>query len=440
MDFKFPDVGEGIHEGKLVSWKVKVGDAVKEDQVLCEVETDKAVVEIPSPVAGVVTAIHHKEGDVLKVGDVLVTFDESPGSPSTNNSSTGAKSEDGVINSKSAAKEQVISSKTPVVSKRVLATPSTRRLARELGVDINLVTPTGSNGRVTADDVRKYAQGQGQAGADKNPVFEESKKPDPKPAPVSKEPDQKPASSSVTPGVSERPAKPLPEHLTRVDKIPYVGRRKLIGERLSKMAQLPTVTEFASADVTELMSVRDRLKKEVSFKLTPLAFFAKAVCIALRKHVALNAVLQKDVIEQSHTVHLGIAVDAPEGLVVPVIPYADTLSVMELAMYIQDLAERARNNKLEVSELSGSTFSISSIGRSRVEGFTPLINTNDDAILGIGGIHERPWVVDGKVVVRKIVVLSLTFDHRVIDGAPAAKFLSELVELVENPEKLLMEA
>ncbi len=428
MKFLFPDVGEGITEGKLVSWKIKEGDSVKEDQVLAEVETDKAVVEIPSPANGVVDELHAKEGDVIKVGDVLVTFNED-GKPKESTKS----GEDITTNNKEAdaskpqeeqeAKHQEGSDTKSAKKLRVLAAPSVRRLAREKEIDINLVVGTGPNGRVTKQDIENY---KAKEGKEEKTV-------------VNKQEDQTPKKATLTQENNDR--MPVSADRILIEKVSYDGRRKIIGEKLTKSSQLPTVTEFAQADVTELIRLRESLKENVGdIKLTPLAFFAKAVCSTLRKHIALNAKLQGDNIEQSHTVHLGIAVDAPAGLVVPVIKYADALSVLDLAKAINDLAKKARSNTLTADMMRGSTFSISSIGRSRVEGFTPLINTPDDAILGIGGIQKRAWVIDNEIKIRDIVTLSLTFDHRIIDGAPAAKFLTDLVILLEDPKRFLLEA
>jgi pyruvate dehydrogenase E2 component (dihydrolipoamide acetyltransferase) len=223
--------------------------------------------------------------------------------------------------------------------------------------------------------------------------------------------------------------------------IEYSGRRKAIGKHMEESNHVPAVTEFATADATALIELRNHLKDkadELGVKLTYLAFFSKAVCAALRKFPSLNSHFTEESIQLFDDVHLGIAVDTEQGLVVPVIQNADKKSALEIASDIESLASQARENSLSAQQMQGSTFSISSIGKTRVEFFTPMINTPEAAILGIGGFREEPWVTEDDVDIRTVVPLSVSYDHRVVDGAQAAKFLTYLVELIEDPELLVL--
>lgn len=460
-EFLFPDVGEGIAEGKLVEWKVSAGDSVEEDAVVADVETDKAVVEIPSPQAGVVEELCVDEGALVHVGDVLLRFSDgsSDSAPVKEESSSNKepKTKDSEVaddhrreptrGTKSVESslaptaptpeeheppitvaEQDTDAQGPVSSpkKHVLAAPSTRRRARELSIDISSVEGSGPNGRVLLSDL------EGSSASKPKPESpaqkEESSNPD---APARQVQPAKKESSSKAP--QSTPA--------RGSSSGYSGRRKAIGEHLSKTTSIPCVTEFATADVSAVIELREHLKEKASsmgVKLTYLAFFVKAVCSALRKYPQLNSHFLGDDIEVFEDVHLGVAVDTDEGLVVPVIESAERMSVLEIAQHIEELAQQARDGSIDKSKLSGSTFSISSIGRSRVEHFTPILNAPEAAILGIGGFTEKPVVVDDSVEVRSTVGFSVTYDHRVVDGAYAAEFLSFLVELVEDPEMLVL--
>ena len=468
-EFLFPDVGEGIAEGKLVEWKVAAGDSVEEDAVVADVETDKAVVEIPSPQAGVVEELCVEEGAMVHVGDVLLRFSDG----SSSSSSDSAPAEPEVASEKKELKtkdsevaddhrrepvrgtkkvesnlaptaptpeeheppvtvaEQDTNAQGPVSSpptKRVLAAPSTRRRARELSIDISSVEGSGPNGRVLLSDLEGSSAPKQEAAApaptevaDKQEVAKQQ---------VESQPEQK-ESSPKAPKVAS----------SRGSSSGYSGRRKAIGDHLSQTTSIPTVTEFATADVTAVIELREHLKEKASsmgVKLTYLAFFVKAVCSALRKYPQLNSHFLGDDIEVFDDVHIGLAVDTDDGLIVPVIQAAERMSVLEIAKRIEELASQARDGSIDKSLLSGSTFSISSIGRSRVEHFTPILNAPEAAILGIGGFTDKPVVVDDVVEVRSTAGFSVTYDHRVVDGAYAAEFLSFLVELVEDPELLVL--
>ncbi len=439
--FLFPDVGEGIHEGKLVHWRVHEGDVVKQDQVLCEVETDKAVVEIPSPQPGTIQTLHGKEGEIIKVGNVLVTFADATSAHASNPSAQvefqrnidrgTRKVESNLVPTPPLPHEhdpparpiEPISNPALTANTHPLAAPSTRRLARELHVDLGAVRGSGPAGRIVDADVQAASGGATTHNSVQAPSQTQNSPRVQMPNTASST--QQAVSAAQSPGAT----------------IPYSGRRKAIGEHMMNAQQVPAVTLFAQADVSDLVALRERAKASaegLGIKLSVLPLIARAVCEALRKHPSINSSMQNESITLSQEIHLGIAVDDPKGLLVPIIRNADRKSVLELAKEIQSLAELARANKLTLEQMRGSTFSISSIGPLRVQGFTPMINTPESAILGIGAIQDQPWVVQGAVVPRKIVTLSLTFDHRVYDGAEAARFLTTLVTLVENPDMLLL--
>lgn len=397
FDVKFPDVGEGVTEGTLVKWLVKAGENIKADQAVAEIETDKAIVEIPSPKAGKVARIFGKEGDVIKVGSTLATL-ALPG-------------EEARVEAKPPEiKPEVIPEIKPEIKapERVLATPSTRRLARELGVDVSKIQGTGPGGRITDEDVKRAS------GAPAKP-----------------------------------PAAALPEIKPELklmeERIPLKGIRKTIAERMVKsLFTAPHVASMDEADVTELVKLREKQKKlaeEKGIKLTYLAFIVKAVTVALKQHPYLNASLdsEKNEIILKRYYNIGIAVDTPDGLMVPVIKNADRKSIMELAQETERLAEEARTRKIKLPELKGNTFTITNIGSIGGIFSTPIINPPDVAILGIHRIRDMPVVIDGEVKVRKIMPLVLSFDHRVLDGAQAARFMNTLIEHLKDPDLLLLD-
>ena len=437
-DFLFPDVGEGIHEGKIVSWKIKEGDNIQADQVLAEVETDKAIVEIPSPQTGTITKLHKKEGEVIKVGEPLVTFGgEAQQTPPQRPQEQGTKKVESTLTPSPPTPEQHEPTPQPVHEaeqgptheqpSRILASPSTRKYAREKGVDLNNMQGTGEHGRITRQDVEKATA-------------------------ITREPEKGTAKvesnlipTPPTPEQHKQPPQPVHEVTqppSTGDNIPYTGRRKAIGEKMLEAHTYPTATHFADADVTELAEIRDHLKgkaEEHGVKLSFLPFIAIATISALRKHPIMNSTLTTQGIQQLHDIHLGIATDTPKGLVVPVIKKAQEKSVLELAREINTMAAAAREDKLSLDNTRGSTFTISNIGRSKVSSFTSLINTPEAAILGVGAIQERPWMVEGQVQPRKVLTLAVNYDHRIMDGAEAGRFLTDIVNMLEDPELLVLE-
>lgn len=382
MDVKFPDVGEGVTEGTLVKWLAKTGEDIKADQAVAEIETDKAIVEIPSPKAGKIMKLFGKEGDVIKVGSALASL--------------ALSGEEVKI------PEVKPEAKVEIKPERVLAAPSTRKLARELGVDITKVKGTGAGGRITDEDVKKFAE----------------------------------AKLEIAPEVPE---------MKFEERIPVKGIRKTIAERMVKsLFTAPHVVSMDEADVTELVKLREKEKKvaeERGVKLTYLAFIVKAVTVALKQHPYLNASLdaEKNEIVLKKYYNVGIAVDTPEGLMVPVIKNADQKSIMELAQETEKLAEEARSRKIKLSDLKGNTFTITNIGSIGGIFSTPIINPPDVAILGVHRIRDMPAVINGEIKIRKILPLVISFDHRVLDGARAARFMNTLKEHLEDPDLLLLD-
>jgi len=387
-EFNFSDIGEGITEGEIVSWLVKEGEWVKEDQDLVEVETDKAVVALPSPYTGKVVKLHGVEGDVIKVGQVLVSIEEGA-DPSV---TEGAREKDTgtVVGALEKAEETVRMS-------AIQAIPSIRALAKNLQVDLAKVRGTGPGGRITKEDVEMAAgKFPAEAGKETDPY-----------------------------GL--------------VEKVPLRGMRRTIAKHMAEASKrVADVTIWEDADITDLANVR---AKERGIRLTYLPFVIKAVIPALRAHPYLNATLNDELgeIVLKKYYNIGIAVDTPDGLMVFAIKQADQKTILDLAREIGKLAEKARLRKIDLSELKGSTFTITNYGVIGASYGTPIINYPEVAILGIGKIEDRPVVKDGQIVIRKIMPLSLAFDHRVIDGVKAARFFNIVIQHLEDPDLMLIE-
>ncbi|HEX9274503.1 MAG TPA: dihydrolipoamide acetyltransferase family protein [Candidatus Binatia bacterium] len=396
-EFRLPDIGEGIAEAEIVRWLVQEGALVKEDQNLVEIETDKAIVTLPSPYEGTVTSLHGKEGDIIKVGQVLVSFgdgiESTPPPPEK-------KDPGSVVGTIGEQEEFVAPSEAP---KAILATPAVRHRARELRVDLANLHGSGPGGRITRDDVERAVEKQAVKGT------------------------------------------PEPDAYGAVDRIPLRGLRRTIAKRMQEARQrVPDVTIWEDADITDLDSVRLKERKmaaEKGIRLTYLPFVIKAALAALRAHPYLNATLD-DETEQilvKKYYNIGIAVDTSDGLMVFSIKQADKKNILELAKEISVLAEKARTRKLDLAELKGSTFTITNYGVIGASYGTPIINYPEVGILGIGKIQDRPVVRDAQVAIRKIMPLSLAFDHRVIDGVEAARFLNVVIEHLEDPDLMLIE-
>jgi len=461
-EFKFPDIGEGLTEGEIVRWLVKEGDEIKEGQPLVEVETDKALAEIPSPKTGVILKLMAKEKEVVKVGQVIVVFgekgeaaakEEAPGkkeapareevpakkAPPSKPKSVGVvgELEEAPEEPEAPARKEAVErpagekpapEKPPVekppterpatVSPHALATPAVRALARELEVDIEKVKGTGAGGRVLEKDLRQAAETKEE-----------------KPA----EP-EKPAAPVAPPKVKKYDLYGYIEH------VPLKGVRRAIAKAMVKSVYTaPHVTAMDEADVTELWKIKEKEKmaaEKKSIKLTILPIIIKAVVAALKEHPYLNASLDDEngEILLKKYFNIGVATDTPEGLMVPVVKKADDKSILYLAEELLQLSDKARTRKIDLADLKGGTFTITNYGAIGGMYGTPIINHPEVAILGVGRMKELPVVRDGKVEVRKILFLSLSFDHRVVDGAEAARFLNAVIARLEDPNLILLES
>jgi pyruvate dehydrogenase E2 component (dihydrolipoamide acetyltransferase) len=405
--FRFPDIGEGITEGEIVKWVVKEGETVKEDQTLGEIETDKAIVEIPSPYKGTILKLHFKEKDIVKVGEVLVTIGEKGEAaveePLKEGIEVEMKSAPSVVGEIKETGEEI---------REVLATPKVRKLALEWNMDIKGIEGTGSQGRITEEDVRR-AKEKKVAVAEKKPEIKIKAKFD---------------------------------IYGDLDYIPLRGVRRATAKRMREsLSKAAHVTHFDEADVTELAKMREEMKSKAEkkgIKLTYLPFIVKAVIHALKSHPMLNAMLddesQEIIVKKYYSI--GIAVDVPDGLIVPVVKAADQKTIFELAEEIQKLAEATKKRTIDMADLKGGTFSITNVGMIGGEAATPIINYPEVAILATLKIAPRARVEDGHIKVKNILPLCLSFDHRVIDGAEAARFMLDLIKYIENPDLLLTES
>lgn len=436
FEFRLPDIGEGIHEGEIVKWFVKPGDKVAEDDVLCEVQNDKAVVEIPSPVAGTVEDILVEEGTVAIVGDVLIKFD-APGyenlqfkgdhGPSEEEKKTEEKAEQSTQQEEKveASSQAATETKEADPNKRVIAMPSVRKYAREKGVDIRLVQGSGNNGRVQKEDIDAYANG-GAA------VNEEA---------------QTQTTAAETTETAAAPAKvAIPEGEFPETREKMSGIRKAIAKAMvNSKHTAPHVTLMDEIDVTKLVAHRKIFKEvaaEKGIKLTFLPYVVKALVSALREFPTLNTSIDDAAgeIVHKHYFNIGIAADTDKGLLVPVVKNADRKSVFSVSQEINELAGKARDGKLAPNEMKGASCTITNIGSAGGQWFTPVINHPEVAILGIGRISEKPVVKNGEIVAAPVLALSLSFDHRIIDGATAQYALNHIKRLLNDPELLLMEA
>jgi pyruvate dehydrogenase E2 component (dihydrolipoamide acetyltransferase) len=454
IEFKLPDIGEGLHEAELLQWLVKEGDMVREDQPLLEVQTDKASVEIPSPVQGKVVQLLGKVGDTLNVGNVVVIFDDGKGATATDTqkqkddpdkvteSQAPAKQAEppaqaapaAAATAHAAAGKAAAAAPSPAHASapggRALAAPATRKLAREMDIDINQVHGSGPAGRVTAEDLKQFANG-GQAAAQGAQAEQGA---------------AAGAEAGAAAGAAPTPAPYVSPAGAVEDRIPLKGIRKVIAERmvLSKhTAAHVTITE--EVDMTELIALRAKAKPMAAkrdIKLSFMPFIFKALTAALKEFPYLNASVDdaKQEIVLKKYYHMGYALDVDAGLLVPVIKDVDRKSVLTIAKEMQEQIGRGREGKLAPDEMKGSTFTVSNMGSVGGLFFTPVINYPEVAILGVGKTQERPVVRDGEIVIRSMCYLSLSFDHRVVDGALATRFIARVVELLGDPTLLMLEA
>ena len=419
---KLPELGEGVTEGELVKWTVNVGDAVKADQTIAEIMTDKATVEVPSPVAGTVKELKFKKGDVIKVESVLLMLASSGGAAAPAPQAPAAAL---AASKPAAAAAAPVAASTssnifpPVADSKVLATPATRRLAREMGVDINQMAGSGLAGRVTREDVLNNKGAAAPAAASSSSASTGSIQ------------FPKPAYNSTNAQLEER--------------VDLVGVRKKIAQNLQmSKAIIPHFTLMDEADVTQLVALRESLKdyaEKNGTKVTYLPFVIKALIATIKEFPQFNASIDdaNSQIVYKKYFNIGFAADTPQGLLVPVIKNADQKSVLEISKEIIDLSKRARDGKLKPDEMRGATITITNIGSVGGNYATPIINHPEVAILGMYKISDKPILKkDGSVGFIKAMNYTLTADHRLIDGAVAANFLKSFFNKIQNPGVLMM--
>ena len=422
LEFRFPDVGEGIAEGEVVRWLVTEGEMVRADQPLVEVETDKAVVEIPAPRAGTVLRLAVQEGEKIQVGDVLVVLGETgervpePAPAAVKPAASPSVSVVGTLAGPAVdlppPPEVVQPAMTPKAS-RLLAIPSVRKLARDLRVDLLRLTPTGPQGRIRREDVLQAAQ--------------------------------QPPAAAVGPGAEPAPpVSPARDDYGPIDLLPLSALRRTMATAMMRATSSTVpVTTTDEVDVTDLVALRQRAKDATvsqGIPLTLLPFIMKAVVAALRQHPHLNATLaeQQRSLLLKRYYHLGIATDTSDGLLVPVIKDVDQKTLLTLASELQRLTALARERRIPLADLHGGTFTISNYGAIGGIFATPMLHVPQVAILGTGKLLQRPVVHDGQIVVRTVLPLSLTFDHCALDGATAQRFLNDLMAYLADPARLVL--
>ncbi len=462
--FLLPDLGEGLTEAQIVAWRVRVGDMVSIDQAVVEVETAKAVVEVPVPVAGRITELHGRPGDVMAVGKPLITVQEPDGGrtgeeteasgsvlvgygtagasrrrrrrpagsvsggaviaahPAASVSTTASVSAAADVSAAAGPAGPAFGSPSAAVSRIAVVSPLVRRLARGRGLDLSTILGSGSDGLITRRDVDRALHLLSAA-----------------PAQLPEQPVPRPAQSgSPEPGshALTHPSGPAGDGLTR---IPIRGYRKAAADKLSRSRrEIPEATVWVDADATELAALRAALNADGSApKISVLALLARFAVAGLRRFPELNARIEGDEIVLSSAVHLGFATQTQRGLLVPVLPDAQDRTLDQLAAALTARTAQARAGKLAAADLAGGTFTINNYGIFGVDGSAAIINHPEVAILGIGRIIERPWVVGGQVVPRLLTQLTLAFDHRACDGAVAGGFLRFVADCVESPARAL---
>ncbi len=413
-EFKFADVGEGVHEGTILEWKVKVGDKVKDGDTLVIVETDKVNAELPSPVDGTISKIFFKEGDEITVGQVIVTIDDGKTHTKTQPLAEDEEKAAGVIGEIEVSSDLIESSDevhkeapTAKPNQKALATPVARQLAKELGVDINKVPGTGFNGRVMKEDIRGFAQ----------------------------------KGSATTQSVQTPKVSVSSEGDTEI--VPISRLRKAIVKSMTLSKQIiPHTVMMDEVVVDNLVALRKQLKplaEKDGIKLTYMAFIFKATLMALKKFPYFNASFDQEneqmILKKFY--NIGMAVDTPDGLIVPNIKDADKLSLFGLAKEIMEVGNDTKNRKVSLDKLQNTTFSITNFGAANVSLGTPIINHPEVGILGVGKISQKAVVIDGEIKAAYSLPLSLAVDHRVIDGADAGRFLNYFKELISDPLLLL---
>ena len=447
IEFRLPDIGEGVVEGEIVRWLINEGDTLREDQPMVEVMTDKATVEIPTPKAGRVARILVPQGKLCAVGQVMVVIEPAGGAGATPAGHAAAAGHAApapaavampasgapaatAMAAASPAPASASASAPASFAAKVLATPATRQLARTLNIDIRTVAGTGPGGRITREDVQRvYSQG-----------------PSPAPrAPAAPSPSA-PVVAAPSAAVAAPPPAAAPSSVSPNDeRIAFRGVRKKIADNMLRSTQSAAhFTYVEECDVTDLINIRDRAQKRASercLKLTYLPFIIKAVVSGLKKYPIVNATLDvaREEIVLRKNYHIGVATATQSGLIVPVLRDADKQSLYQIAEAVGPLAERARTGKASRDELTGSTFTITSLGKLGGVLATPIINFPEVAIMGVHKIKEVPAVREGKIVIRQVMNMSISLDHRIVDGYEGAMFLQHVVSLLEDPTQLFME-
>ncbi|WP_223700391.1 dihydrolipoamide acetyltransferase family protein [Sutcliffiella deserti] len=450
FEFKLPDIGEGIHEGEIVKWFVKPGDEIDEDDILVEVQNDKAVVEIPSPVKGKILELKVDEGTVATVGQTIITLD-APGyedlkfkgdhgddnkKEEKTEAQVQATAEAGQDVKKEEAPKQESAGETGAgaqeqvevdPNKRVIAMPSVRKYSREKGVEIRQVAGSGDNGRVLKSDIDAFLEG-GNSKAEETQAVNET-----------------PAKEETKTEAKQDKKQAVPTGQYPETREKMSGMRRAIAKAMvNSKHTAPHVTLMDEIDVANLVAHRKQFKTvaaDKGIKLTFLPYVVKALTSALREYPVLNTSLDDatDEIVHKHYYNIGIAADTEKGLLVPVVKDADRKSIFSISNEINELAGKARDGKLGSDEMKGASCTITNIGSAGGQWFTPVINHPEVAILGIGRIAEKPVVKDGEIVVAPVLALSLSFDHRMIDGATAQNALNHIKRLLNDPQLLLME-
>jgi pyruvate dehydrogenase E2 component (dihydrolipoamide acetyltransferase) len=411
--FLLPDLGEGLTEAEIVTWHVQTGDTVIVDQPIVEVETAKAVVEVPVPFAGRVTALHGQPGDVVAVGEPLLSVDTAE----SGNVLVGYGTSSGHRRRHRATRSSGDSSVPPRNGRLPVASPLIRQLARSAGLDLATIRGSGRGGLITRQDVDAAINAR-QAG------------PAAVPEPVSAVPEPAPTVPESAPTVPPAGG---------VIRIPIRGLRKSVADKLSRSRrEIPEATVWVDVDATEMLRLRAALNADESApKISLLALLSRFTMLALRRHPELNARIEGDEIVMGPSVHLGFAAQTDRGLLVPVVRDAQAHTLEQLAVAVAERTRRARDGTLGPAELTGGTFTVNNYGVFGVDGSAAIINHPEVAILGIGRIIQRPWVVDGQVVPRQVTELTLAFDHRVCDGGTAGGFLRFIADCVESPANAL---
>jgi len=468
-EFKLPDIGEGVTEGEIVKWLVSPGDAVAEDQPIVEVMTDKATVTITAPKSGKVLETRGAVGGTVPVHSVLVVFDLGGDAATAQVLAEPARSEEPAATAVGDIKESLpgmnlmstVAAPAPsnghakaagYFNDKPLATPATRALARELGVDLRVVPPTGPNGRVTKDDVRALGQSSSPA-TTMAPVAQRAPamtgEPTPRPGePTALPPRATPEQGAPSPATTRAPVKigaAAPAGAGLEERIPLRGVRKRIFEGMARSKHTAAHFTFVEeCDVTALKALRARLRpaaEKEGVKLTFLPFVLKAVVAALKKHPTLNSAFdessQEIVVRRYYDIGIASATDS--GLVVPVVRSADRKSILDVARDIARLAEDTKAGKINPVDLGGSTFTITSLGAQGGLFATPILNFPEVGILGVHQMKQKPVVRDGQIVIGDVMLLSLSFDHRIIDGHVGAAFAYEIIGYLQDPDRLFLE-